>query len=42
MRHALQVADGQATSAGMKKCFEEHINQLTEGEDLADAWFVLE
>ena len=39
---ALQVTDGPATPAEMKKRFEEYIDQLTKGKDPAKVRIVLE
>ena len=42
LQNALQVTDGPATPAEMKKRFEEYINQLTKGKDPAKVRFVME
>ena len=42
LQNALQVAEGPATPAEMKKRFEEHIDQLTRGKDPAKVRIVLE
>lgn len=42
LQHALQVTDGPATPAEMKKRFEEYIDQLTKGKDPAKVRIVLE
>ena len=39
---ALQVTDGPATPAEMKKCFEEYIDQITKGQDPAKVRIVME
>ncbi|AJF05949.1 DUF6079 family protein [Geoalkalibacter subterraneus] len=42
LQQALQVTDGPATPAEMKKRFEEYIDQLTKGKDPAKVRIVLE
>lgn len=42
LHQALQVTDGPATPAEMKKRFEEYIDQLTKGKDPAKVRIVLE
>ncbi len=42
LQHALQVTDGPATPAEMKKRFEEYIDRLTKGKDPAKVRIVLE
>lgn len=42
LQNALQVTDGPATPAEMKKRFEEYIDQLTKGKDPAKVRIVLE
>lgn len=42
LQQALQVTDGPATPAEMKKRFEEYIDQLTKGKDPAKVRLVLE
>ncbi|WP_437193954.1 DUF6079 family protein [Planctomicrobium sp. SH527] len=42
LQHALQVTDGPATPAEMKKRFEEYIDQLTKGKDPAKVRIVME
>ncbi|MDD2302775.1 MAG: DUF6079 family protein, partial [Eubacteriales bacterium] len=42
LQKALQVADGPATPAEMKKRFEEYIDQLTKGKDPAKVRIVIE
>jgi len=42
LEQALQVADGPATPAEMKKRFEEYIDQLTKGKDPAKVRIVME
>ena len=42
LQQALQVTDGPATPAEMKKRFEEYIDQLTRGKDPAKVRIVLE
>ena len=42
LRNALQVTDGPATPAEMKKRFEEYIDQLTKGKDPAKVRIVIE
>lgn len=42
LQKALQVTDGPATPAEMKKRFEEYIDQLTKGKDPAKVRLVLE
>lgn len=42
LHQALQVTDGPATPAEMKKRFEEYIDQLTKGKDPAKVRLVLE
>ena len=42
LQQALQVIDGPATPAEMKKRFEEYIDQLTKGKDPAKVRIVLE
>lgn len=42
LQQALQVTDGPATPAEMKKRFEEYIDQLAKGKDPAKVRLVLE
>lgn len=42
LQRALQVADGPATPAEMKKRFEEYIEQRTKGNDPAKVRIVIE
>ena len=42
LQQALQVSDGPATPAEMKKRFEEYIEQLTKGKDPAKVRIVME
>ena len=42
LQQALQVTDGPATPAEMKKRFEEYIDQLTKGKDPAKVRIVME
>jgi hypothetical protein len=42
LQQALQVTDGPATPAEMKKRFEEYIDQLTKGKDPAKVRMVME
>ena len=42
LRQALQITDAPATPAEMKKHFEEYIDQLTKGKDLAKVRLVME
>jgi len=42
LQQALQVTDGPATPAEMKKRFEEYIDQLTKGKDQAKVRIVME
>jgi hypothetical protein len=42
LQHALQVTNGPATPAELKKRFEEYIDQLTKGKDPAKVRIVLE
>ena len=42
LQHALQVTDGPATPAEMKKRFEAYIDRLTKGTDPAKVRIVLE
>ncbi|OCA02824.1 DUF6079 family protein [Akkermansia glycaniphila] len=42
LQHALQVTNGPATPAEMKKRFEEYIDQLTKGKDPAKVRIVME
>jgi len=42
LQNALQVTDGPATPAEMKKRFEEYIDQLTKGKDPAKVRIVME
>ena len=42
LQQALQVTDGPATAAELKKRFEEYIDQLTRGKDPAKVRFVVE
>ena len=42
LQTALQVTDGPATPAEMKKRFEEYIDRLTKGKDPAKVRIVME
>ena len=42
LQQALQVTDGPATPAEMKKRFDEYIDQLTRGKDPAKVRIVME
>ena len=42
LQQALQVSDGPATPAEMKKRFEEYIDRLTKGKELAKVRIVME
>ena len=42
LQQALQVTDGPATPAEMKKRFEEYIDQITKGKDPAKVRIVME